>query len=302
MKRLRIAVIGKSGQVAQALVRAAGARTVDLFARGRPQLDLARADTIKAFLDEMRPSVVVNAGAYTAVDQAETEPDRAARINAGGAAIVAGLCRDLRIPLIHVSTDYVFDGRKRSPYLETDPVAALNQYGATKACGEALIKAVGGQHVILRTAWVYSPYGSNFVKTMLRRASATEVVRVVSDQSGTPTSADDIACSILEIAQCIFHPAQASPWGTYHLTAQGQTTWHEFAAEIFRHAAARGLKVPRLEAIASSDYRTLARRPAYSVLDNSKIARTFGVRLPPWQDSLSRCLDELLREAHGCRV
>lgn len=294
MSWLEIAVIGKSGQVARALERAASRNGISLASRGRPELDIASEKSVAQYLAKIVPDVVVNAAAYTAVDKAEREPDEVALTNATGPGVIARLCREARIPLIHISTDYVYDGTKRTPYVETDPVAPLGKYGLSKFAGEVAIRAAHPQHVILRTAWVYSPDGANFVKTMLKLAAERDLVRVVSDQHGCPTSADDIAEAILSIAAQVSAHRDEAHWGTYHLTGQGETTWHGFAAEIFHQAAKRGLKPPRLDAIATSEYPTPARRPAYSVLDNSKIEHAFGIRMPKWQDSLARCLDQLI--------
>lgn len=293
---LRIAVAGRSGQVARALARAADARGVPAVTRGRPDLDLASVDSVLAFFRDAQPTLVVNAAAYTAVDKAESEPDEALKANAGAPALLATLCHHFNLPLIHLSTDYVFDGTKRTPYVETDVINPLGVYGASKAAGEAAIRAACSRHIILRTAWVYSADGSNFVKTMLRLGAERDVVRVVADQQGTPTFADDIATAILDLAGRIATDAADSVWGTYHITGSGETTWHGFAAEIFHIAAARGSRVPLLEAITTADYPTPAQRPAYSVLDTARLAETFGIRLPPWQESLQHCLDQIIAQ------
>lgn len=293
MSRLAISVIGRGGQVARALVRAAAGSGSQLVARGRPELDLSNLDSTARFLAETRPDIVVNAAAYTAVDKAETEPGLAFRANAEGPARLATLCGHFKIPLIHLSTDYVFDGTARVPNREDDAIAPLGIYGASKAAGETAIRAAHPQHIILRTSWVYSPDGSNFVKTMLRLGGEREVVRVVGDQTGCPTSADHIATAILDIARQVAKDRTNAPWGTYHLTGRGETTWHDFAAEIFRLTANKGWPRPRLERITTAEYPTPARRPAYSVLDNTKVERAFGIRLPDWRSSLAICLDAL---------
>ena len=294
MPTLRIAVVGRAGQVAQALIRAAGARGIDLTARGRPELDLASVDSAGRYLHEIKPDVVVNAAAYTAVDKAESEPELAFKANTGGPALLATLCDHFQIPLIHLSTDYVFDGSKRTPYLEDDPIAPLGTYGASKSAGEAVVRSIQPRHVILRTAWVYAPDGANFLKTMLRLGAERDALRVVDDQRGSPTSADDIAGAVLDIARRLAEGVPGTALGTYHLTNSGETTWYGFAAEIFRLAAAAGMKTPRLEAIPTSEYPTPARRPQFSVLDNAKIERVFSVRLGPWQQSLARCFEQLV--------
>ena len=294
MPTFRIAVVGRTGQVAQALIRAAGARGIDLAARGRPELDLSNVDSVGRYLHEIKPNVVVNAAAYTAVDKAESEPDQAFRANAGAPALLATLCDHFQIPLVHLSTDYVFDGTKRTPYREDDKIAPLGTYGASKAAGEAAVRSIHPSHIILRTAWVYAPDGANFLKTMLRLGAEREILRVVDDQRGSPTSADDIAGAVFDIVRRLAEGVPGTAFGTYHLTNAGETTWYGFASEIFRHAAAAGLKTPRLEAIPTSEYPTPARRPQYSVLDNAKIERVFSVRLPPWQQSLAHCFKQLV--------
>jgi dTDP-4-dehydrorhamnose reductase len=290
---MRIAVIGRSGQVAQSLRSLGRARGLYVISAGRPDVDLSAPETIVSFLERTNPDLVVNAAAYTAVDKAESEPDAAFRVNAAGAAHVAAACEKANVPLVHLSTDFVFDGNKRCPYLETDRVAPISVYGASKAAGEEAVRAACGRHVILRTSWVYAPVGTNFVRTMLRLGAERSELGVVADQRGTPTDAREIAGAILDIAPRL-RTAPADIWGTYHLTGSYETTWHKFAEEIFRQAALRGAKVPRLKAISTAEYPTPARRPAYSVLDNGKFIATFGLALPDWRASLAGCLDELL--------
>lgn len=286
----RIAVVGASGQVARALVRAAGWRGVDLVAAGRPEADISDPVSLMAFLLKAQPRLVVNAAAYTAVDLAESEPTLARCINAEGAGSLARICALLDIPLVHISTDYVFDGSKTAPYVECDRAAPANAYGESKWAGEEAVRAAHERHVILRTAWVYGPDGTNFVKTMLTLGAVRDELRVVDDTIGSPTSARDIADAILDIAEHLRRAPKSNVWGTYHITAGGSTTWHGFANEIFRHARASGARTPRLVAIPSSAYPTPARRPAHSVLANTKIAAAFGIRLPNWRISLGRDL------------
>jgi dTDP-4-dehydrorhamnose reductase len=289
---MRIAIIGRSGQIAQSLRGLGRARGLYVFCAGRPDVDLTSLETIERFLERVSPDLVVNAAAYTAVDKAESEPDAAFRVNGAGAAHVAAACASARVPLVHLSTDFVFDGNKRTPYVETDRVAPISVYGASKAAGEDAVRAACGRHVILRTSWVYAPFGTNFVRTMLRLGAERSELGVVADQRGTPTDARDIARAILDIAPRL-KAATTDVWGTYHLTGSYETTWHKFAEEIFRQAALRGAMVPRLKAISTTDYPTAAKRPAYSVLDNGKFIATFGFALPDWRASLAGCLDEL---------
>ncbi len=290
---MKIAVVGREGQVAQCLRIQGRARGHYVHAAGRPDVDLVKPETVGAWLDQVKPGLVVNAAAYTAVDKAETDQEQAFLVNATGAGELARLCRAASIPLIHISTDFVFDGARRRPYVETDTVLPLGTYGASKAAGEVAVQRAHAQHVILRTSWVYSAYGSNFVKTMLRLGTERAELGVVADQRGSPTSAHDLADAILDIAPRLVGPDNSSLWGTYHLTGAYETTWHGFAAEIFRQAAMRGAKVPRLKAITTAEYPTPARRPAYSVLDNTKFIDTFGFGLPDWRASLSRCMAEI---------
>lgn len=298
-----IAVVGASGQIARALQRAGSWRGLTVFAGGRPETDITDPVSVMALLLRARPRLVVNAAAYTAVDKAEGEPDLASRINAEGACQLARICALSDIPLVHLSTDYVFDGAKPAPYLETDPPAPLGVYAASKLAGEEAIRTEHARHVILRTSWVYGPDGSNFAKTMLRLAAERDVVKVVDEQVGAPTSARDIAEAILDIAEQLEAFPSPHLWGTYHLTASGSTTWHGFAAEIFRHAAALGMQTPRLVAIPTRAYPTPAKRPTHSVLSNAKIAAAFGIRLPHWRVSLARDVVAIVEAVrHSSRV
>ena len=287
MSGLPIAVIGASGQVARALAKAAAKRGQAVCVAGRPDIDLTDAKTIAAFLDRSAPSIVINAAAYTAVDKAETDAAAASALNVEGPALLARWCASRGRPLIHISTDFVFDGRKGLPYREDDARNPLSVYGRTKSDGEDTVRAALDQHIIVRTAWVYGPDGSNFLKTMLRLGAERDVMRVVADQTGTPTCASDIAAALLDIVAQIEGKKQAAPWGTYHLVAGGWTTWHGFAQEIFEHAAKAGFKAPKLEAIATAEYPLPAKRPAYSVLDTAKIRDAFGIVLPPWQKGVA---------------
>ena len=293
MSTPKIAVIGASGQVARALRDVADKRGTNLVCAGRETADICDASQIKRFLIETRPSIVVNAAAYTAVDKAQTDFETALSVNVEGSATVATFSKWMNIPLIHISTDYVFDGLKTTPYLEDDARKPLSVYGWSKSDGEDAVRAALAQHIIVRTAWVYSTFGSNFVKTMLRLGAERDVVRVIADQHGTPTSAEDLAGALLDVAQRVHLDSDAAPWGTYHLTGAGQTTWHGLAAEIFRLSAEAGHKVPRVEAITTAEYPLPAARPAYGVLDNAKIRTAFGIKLPPWQESLAVCVRQL---------
>jgi dTDP-4-dehydrorhamnose reductase len=286
---LRVAVIGTQGQLARSLAEIV-AEDVQVMCIGRPQLDLAVPDTVTSALSDLPADLVVNAAAYTAVDRAESEPDLAFAINRDGAAAVAAVCARRHLPLIHVSTDYVFDGRRTGAYLETDPCNPQGIYGASKLAGEQAVQAVLPAAVILRTAWVHSPFGSNFVRTMLRLSMERDSLRVVADQQGSPSYAPDLATAILVMARALCGSSTAGLSGIFHLAGAGATTWHGLAVEIM---AAAGRNIP-VDAITTADYPTPARRPANSVLDTARIAAAYGIRLPPWQDGVRRCVARLL--------
>jgi len=234
--------------------------------------------------------VVINAAAYTAVDRAEEEEALALAINAAAPGAMAGACAHLDVPFLHVSTDYVFDGTGQRPWQETDPVAPQNAYGRTKLAGEEAVRASGARHILLRTAWVFSAHGANFVKTMLRLSETREALNVVEDQIGGPTPAADIAATLLSLADPMRDGAKG---GTYHYAGEPHTSWAGFAREIFQQAG-RDVTVT---GIPSSDYPTPARRPLNSRLDCAKLATDFGITAPDWQDGLSRVLKELSSDA-----
>jgi dTDP-4-dehydrorhamnose reductase len=278
-----ILVIGRSGQVARALAQYPGVVTA-----GRPDADLANPETLAAAIARHAPAAVVNAGAYTAVDAAESERDEAFAINAAGAGDLARACARADVPLVHISSDYVFDGSATRPWREDDPIAPLSAYGASKAEGEVQVRAAGGRHVILRTSWIYSETGRNFLTTMLRLGRERPELAVVDDQTGAPTCAADIAAAIARIVEAA--GTRDDIWGTYHFANAGSTTWFGFAAEIFAQGRALGWPVPKLKPIATAEYPTPARRPAYSVLDTTKVTRVFGIAPPDWREALTRCM------------
>jgi dTDP-4-dehydrorhamnose reductase len=255
--------------------------------------DFDEPASLAKLVDRIAPDAVVNAAAWTAVDLAEAERDAAFRANAEAPRVLAEACARRGARLVHYSTDYVFDGRGTRPYREDDKTSPLGAYGASKFAGEDAIRASGADHAILRTAWVYAPRGRNFLLTMLRLGAQRERLRVVADQVGTPTCAALIADTT---AQVIAHPSRAS--GTWHLTAGGQTSWHGFAEAILAGAVERGLlpHAPEVEAISTADYPTPAARPAYSVLDTTRLQRDFGIVLPDWREGLARALDVLERD------
>ena len=296
---MTILVFGGNGQVGRELLRAlAPLGTVVATTRSGTLADgsacevadFDRPDSLPALLDRLRPALVVNAAAYTAVDRAEQEPEAAFRANAQAPGVIARWCAAQGVPLVHYSTDYVFDGQGRAPYREDAPTAPLGVYGTSKRDGEDAVRAAGGRHLIFRTAWVYAAHGGNFLRTMLRLGAERDELRVVADQIGTPTPAALIADVT---AHALRHPGGLS--GTWHLTASGQTSWHGFAEALFAEALAAGVlaKAPLVEAIPSSEYPTPARRPAWSVLDNHRLQQDFGIVLPAWQDGLKRVMAEI---------
>ena len=290
-----IAVIGATGQIATTLQRLAKKRGAEFVVGGRPDVDITSMESVAAFLDSVTPSIVINAAAYTEVDKAQDEgKDLAFSVNAEGPSRLAVLCAVSNIPLVHISTDYVFNGLKGAPYVEEDELAPLNLYGASKAAAETGIRAAGGNHIILRTQWVYGPNGSNFAKTMLRLGQERDEVRVVNDQIGAPTSSEEIAEALLDICATVGDGAPEDHWGTFHMVAGGMTTWYGFAAEIFRLAHEAGLKTPKLTAIGTLDYPTSAMRPPAAVLATDKLQKIYGIEPKPWDETLARIFPEIL--------
>ncbi len=291
---MRVLVLGVSGQVGTELMRAVWPAGTELVGLARPAIDLSHPETVDAAFEAHRPELVVNATAYTAVDKAESDREAAFAVNRDGPAHLAALCATHGAALIHISTDYVFDGAKPTPYVETDPVCPVSVYGASKEAGEAAVRSSCARHVILRTSWVYAAHGANFVKTMLRLGREREELGVVADQTGAPTAAADIASSIVAISKQIAESKDDVPWGTYHLTGSGETTWYGFAERIFQRLEQAEGRRPRLRAIGSADYPTPAKRPANSRLDGARLRAAFGVAPPAWEDSLDHVLDSLL--------
>jgi dTDP-4-dehydrorhamnose reductase len=299
-RNVRVAITGREGQVVRALQERTPMYNAVVVAIGRPELDLRRPETVRASLRDAAPQVIVNAAAYTAVDQAEAEPEIATHINEGGARAVAEVAAEMGVPLVHLSTDYVFDGASDRPYRETDPVGPLGVYGRSKLAGEQAIAAATPNHVILRTAWVYSPFGRNFVKTMLRLAETRNEVAVVADQQGSPTSALDIADGLVAVCRNLLErPDDPALRGVFHVTGAGTATWASFASAIFEAAGSLGLPRASVRPIATADYPTPARRPLNSRLDGSKITALHGVRLPEWRSSLVECVRRLALDAHS---
>ncbi len=285
-----ILVTGGGGQVATELAALGGERVARV---GRPEFDFDRPESLAATFDRVRPSAVVNAAAWTAVDLAETEEAAAFRANRDGPAALARLCAEAGLPLVHLSTDYVFDGRKPTPYQETDPTGPMGVYGRSKLAGEAAVLAAGGRATVLRTAWVYNATGKNFVRTMLGAALKTDTLRVVADQTGSPTNAADLAAAILAVL------ARMADWrpeyaGVFHAAGSGSVTWHGFAEAIFDEAAKHGRRRPTVQPIATADWPTPAARPLNSCLDCTKLREVFGAALPNWRPSLARTVATML--------
>ncbi|HEY2617152.1 MAG TPA: dTDP-4-dehydrorhamnose reductase [Acetobacteraceae bacterium] len=289
-----ILVTGGTGQLATALAEAEPVRRLTVHRVGRPALDFDRPASIADVFAASAPALVVNAAAYTAVDTAEDDADAAFRANRDGPAELARLCQAAGIPLIHVSTDYVFDGRKGAPYVETDATSPQGIYGASKLAGEHAVLSACSRAIVLRTSWVYSPTGRNFVRTMLAAGQRSSQLRVVADQTGCPTSSQDLAAAILDVAARLitdgWHERYA---GVYHAAGTGATTWHELATATFAVAARYGMVAPTVTPIATRDWPTRAKRPADSRLDCGRLAAVFGLRLPLWQDGLARAVDAI---------
>jgi dTDP-4-dehydrorhamnose reductase len=292
---VRIVVTGTEGQVARSLVERA-ADGVEIVCLGRPALDLAGStDAIVSAMLLARPDVVVSAAAYTQVDRAESDRELAFAVNESGPRSLAIAAHELGVPLVHLSTDYVFDGQKDSPYVEEDPTAPRSVYGASKLAGEQAVLAEHDNSAVLRTAWVYSPFGSNFVKTMLRLAAERDEVAIVADQRGNPTSALDIADAVLAVAANLRAGKESVQRGVFHMTAAGEASWAGFAEAVFASSARAGGPSAHVKRISSADYSTAAQRPGNSRLDCGKLARAHGIRLPDWQGSMTSVVSRLLQ-------
>lgn len=291
---MRILVCGASGQVGHELVDRAEAHGLEALGMTRGQLDITQTDQVEAVVRQFKPGLIINAAAYTHVDNAETHTEQAYAVNRDGAARLAEAAHRSGIPLLHISTDYVFSGDARAPYREADQVAPGGIYGASKLAGEAAIQACLKEHVILRTSWVYGVHGHNFVKTMLRLGRQRDALSVVADQHGCPTQAGSIADVLLTLA-CRYDREGTLAWGLYHYSGHSPCTWYDFAVEIFRQGASKKLlaKQPQVSSISTAQYPTPARRPAWSVLDCSKFESAFGIPTRDWHDELSLVLDAL---------
>jgi dTDP-4-dehydrorhamnose reductase len=294
---MRLYVIGGQGQIARSLREAAAANDDIIFGCAeRPDVDLLRPDSVAQALANFEPDIVINPAAYTSVDKAESEPDQAFALNRDGARTVAAAAAKLGVPVIHLSTDYVFDGTKDVAYVESDPASPRSVYGQSKYEGELAVATANPRHIVLRTSWVYAPFGTNFVRTILRLAAERDSLRVVHDQMGCPTYAPDIAAAVITIAGKVL----AEGWnrrfaGVTHLAGPDALSWYDFANDIVRGAALRGGRSVPISPILTSDYPTPAARPANSRLSTARLASAFGVQLPPLEHSLASCLDRLLK-------
>lgn len=292
MKMRRILITGGTGQVGTELLRCSWRSDIELVAPTRQELDLSDCDSIEAYIAAGDFCAAINSGAYTAVDQAEGDVLTAWKVNALAPAAMAAATKKCRIPIVHVSTDYVFDGAKKEPYVEDDPVAPLGVYGASKEAGEQAVRTGNSRHVILRTAWIFSAHGTNFVKTMLRLGEERPLIKVVNDQQGCPTAASDIASALATVTLRLTED-EGAPVGTYNFANAGEATWYDLACEIFQQRRSAGYEVPALEPIGTSQYPTPARRPANSRLSTDKLRRDFVVEPRAWSIALRQVLASL---------
>jgi dTDP-4-dehydrorhamnose reductase len=292
-----ILVFGAAGQLGHEVIALARARGIEATGCHRARADITDFDSVKAAILAVKPRLVLNAAAYTAVDRAETEPEAAYAANAVGAKTVARAAALQQVPVIQISTDYVFDGTNKVAYVETDPIAPLGVYGKTKAAGEIMVRQAHPRHFILRTAWVYGRFGANFLKTVLRLSRERAELRIVADQRGCPTATQDLAEAVFAIDRALARGIVVP--GTYHFAGSGVTTWHGFASAIVEaQAQATGWR-PKISAIATADYPTLARRPANSELDSSLFASVFGYRARDWQTRARETVEMLLEETRA---
>lgn len=293
----RVLVFGGSGQVGLELQRVFATQNVEAVFPTRLDADITDSDAVEAAFRNGTFTCAVNTAAYTDVDGAESEPQRADEVNARGARNVAAAAARRGMPVVHVSTDYVFDGNKGSPYVEDDPVCPVGAYGLSKEAGERFVRDANSAHVIVRTAWVFSPFGRNFVKTMLRVAAERQELKVVDDQRGTPTTAGDIARAIAVVTTRLSaSPGTAELYGTFHFASGEATTWYRFANAIFEESKSRGGPWARLAPIRTDEYPTAAKRPADSRLNCKKIERVYGISPGMWCAGLCDTLDRLFAD------
>jgi len=292
---MKLLIIGSKGQLGSELVRECKRNDFSFMALDLPEFNITDPSQVEKTLADFKPSIVINASAYTNVDKAETEPEIAFSVNSDGPANLAVSCGKNRISIIHISTDYVFYGNKGQPYTESDPVSPLGVYGKSKEEGERKLRSILKHHIILRTSWLYGTFGNNFVKTMLRLGNEKEIIKVVSDQYGCPTCAADLAETVMDISKQIAQSFKIT-WGTYHYCGHGITTWHKFAKAIFEIASQyHNYKVSSVEAITTDQYPTRTKRPVFSALDCGLIKKHFSINTKPWQGSLEKTLKRILK-------
>jgi dTDP-4-dehydrorhamnose reductase len=293
---MKILLTGSKGQLGREVEKSGISAGLDITPMDLPEIDITDSNMLIRIFSELKPSIVINAAAYTAVDPAETQKDICYAVNLDGPANLTRLCDKYNARLIHVSTDYVFDGKGNTPYQEDDPVSPINVYGHSKAEGEKAVIAGSGKHIVLRTSWLYGRYGKNFVKTMLRMGQEKREIKVVNDQYGCPTCAYDLAKVIILIAQQ-FSEGKSDNSGIYQYSGSGITTWYEFAVSIFQFAGEIGInKIPSVTPIPTSQFPTAAKRPLYTALDCAKIKMSFGVELTPWRHSLKKTIQQIIED------
>jgi dTDP-4-dehydrorhamnose reductase len=293
---MKILLTGSNGQVGFELQKKLNAPG-DVIATDREELDLTNPDAIRQFIDQTKPDIIINPAAYTAVDKAESEPELARLINAVAPGVLASMASELDIPLVHFSTDYVFDGLKKEPYVETDLTNPQSIYGKTKCEGEEKIRT-HTKHIILRTSWVFGSHGNNFLKTMLRLITEKDSLNIVSDQWGSPASASMLSDVTFKIVDTILKNKNFNDYGTYHVTSDGETNWHEYASLISSEAMKLNIKVKctpdKIHPILTSEYPTAAKRPLNSRLNTDKLKKTFMLELPHWESEVKRVLKEII--------
>lgn len=292
----RILIIGSNGMLARELMERLKKDGIPTIGLDLPQIDITKPQDVYTKIAAASPNLVINCAAYTDVDRAEVEPDKAFAVNRDGAASLAGSCRSLSVPLIHISTDYVFDGKIKRAYREDDPTGALNTYGRSKWEGEESVRHTLNQHLIVRTSWLYGKHGRNFVKTILKLTTEKEELRVIDDQHGSPTWAGDLADALITLSSKVLTCPDETAWGTYHFCNDGVTTWYGFAEAILEETRyTLDLKTCPVLPITTAEYPTLARRPAWSQLDCSKIERFFHIKPRPWRMALHNMVKDLLQ-------
>lgn len=291
---LKVLITGAQGQVGKELTQIANKKGFDVIAAGRAELDITQTQNVEDYITQYQPDIVINAAAFTAVDKAESERDLAFAINRDGAKNIASACKKQNIPLLHISTDYVFDGTKSKSYSEDDSISPLGVYGESKWQGEEAIRKNLSDYLILRVAWVFGAQGNNFVKTMLRLGNDRDELNVVADQFGGPSPAKNIAQTLINLVEQ-YQKNNTLAWGTYHYCGNSKTTWYDFAKEIFKQAFESGLLIKQIKVnpITTAEYPTAAKRPGNSMLDCSKLKKTFGIEMPEWKEALKLVLIEL---------